>query len=122
MCVCVCVCVCVCACVCMGDVCRMCMCVCGVLVSPNSGDKADQRFWGLKASLMILLCPRVCVYVMIDKDSHMCLQGVFWSAPCVCSGCSLMLLCAHRSLFIHICISVSVFSFPNCALYDFISR
>ena len=67
----------------MGDVCRMCMCVCGVLVSPNSGDKADQRFWGLKASLMILLCPRVCVYVMIDKDSHMCLQGVFWSAPCV---------------------------------------
>ncbi len=49
---------------------------------------------------MILLCPCVCVYVMIDKDSHLCLQGVFWSAPCVCSGCSLMLLCAHRSLSI----------------------
>ncbi len=30
-------------------------CICVVLVSPKSGDKADQKFWGPKACLNIYM-------------------------------------------------------------------
>ncbi len=47
----------------MGDVCRMCMCVCGVLVSPNSGDKADPEVLGAQGKpndFVMPMCVRVC--------------------------------------------------------------
>ena len=45
----------------MGDVCRMCMCVCCVLVSPNSGDKA---VLGAQGSLV----PRLSVQLFFARS------------------------------------------------------
>ncbi len=47
-------------------VCHMCMCVCGVLVSPNSEDKADMRFWGPQGKPNDFAMP-TCVHVCYDR-------------------------------------------------------
>ena len=44
----------------MDDVCRMCMCVCGVLVSPNSGDKAVLGAQGMPNHFVMPMCVHVC--------------------------------------------------------------